>query len=56
MHIGIAHYVKMEHVPLDVPNGGQWCEYDDINDHDVVMSEYHGSAWLWMGVPYPMVA
>jgi hypothetical protein len=24
---------------LDVPNGGQQCKYDDINDHDVVMSE-----------------
>jgi len=29
----------MERVPLDVPNGGRQCEYDDINVHDVVMSE-----------------
>jgi hypothetical protein len=29
----------MELVPLDVPNGGRRCEYDDINVHDVVMSE-----------------
>jgi len=29
----------MELVPLDVPNGGWQCEYDDINVHDVVMSE-----------------
>ena len=33
----------MERVPLDVPNGGQQCKYDDINVHDVVMSEI---AWL----------
>jgi hypothetical protein len=24
---------------LDVPNGGRQCEYNNINDHDVVMSE-----------------
>jgi hypothetical protein len=29
----------MEQVPLDVPNGGRRCEYNDINDHDVDMSE-----------------
>jgi len=29
----------MKIVPLDVPNGGQQCEYDDINVHDAVMSE-----------------
>ncbi len=29
----------MEHVPLDVPNGGQRCEYYDINAHVVVMLE-----------------
>jgi hypothetical protein len=29
----------MERVPLDVPYGGRQCEYDDINVHDVVMSE-----------------
>jgi len=29
----------MELVPLDVPNGGRQCEYDDINVHDVIMSE-----------------
>jgi hypothetical protein len=29
----------MERVPLDVPNGGQQCKYDDINVHDVVMSK-----------------
>jgi hypothetical protein len=28
---------------LDVPNGGRQCEYDDINVHDVVMSE---KPWL----------
>ena len=22
-----------------MPNGGRWCEYNDINVHDVVMSE-----------------
>jgi hypothetical protein len=39
MHSGVAHDVYMERVPLDVPNGGQQCKYDDINVHDVVMSE-----------------
>ena len=34
----------MERVPLDVPNGGGQCEYNDINDHDVVMLEI---PWLW---------
>jgi hypothetical protein len=34
----------MERVPLDVPNGGRLCEYNDINDHDVVMSEI---PWLY---------
>jgi hypothetical protein len=29
----------MERVPLDVPNGGQRFEYDNINVHDVVMLE-----------------
>ena len=29
----------MECMPLDVPNGGGQCEYDDINVHDVVMLE-----------------
>ncbi len=29
----------MERVPLDVPYGGQRCEYDDINVYDVVMLE-----------------
>ena len=31
----------VERVPMDVPNGGRRCEYNDINDHDhdVVMSE-----------------
>jgi hypothetical protein len=29
----------MERVPLDMQNGGRRCEYNDINDHDVVMSE-----------------
>ena len=29
----------MELVPLDMRNGGRWCEYNDINDHDFVMSE-----------------
>ncbi len=24
---------------MDVPNGGQQCKYDDVNVHDVVMSE-----------------
>ena len=38
-HSGVAHDIWMERVPLDVPYGGQWCEYDDINVHDVVMSE-----------------
>jgi hypothetical protein len=34
----------MERVPLDVPNGGRRSEYNDINDHDVIMSEI---PWLW---------
>ena len=38
-HIGVAHDVYMERVPLDMRNGGRRCEYNDINDHDVVMSE-----------------
>ena len=38
-HSGVAHDVYMEHVPLDVPNGGQRCEYYDINAHVVVMLE-----------------
>ncbi len=37
----------MERVFLDVPNGGQQCKYDDINVHDVVMSEI---PWLYMVV------
>ena len=37
-HSGVAHDVYLG-VPLDVPNGGWQCEYKDINDHDVVMSE-----------------
>jgi hypothetical protein len=28
----------MEGMPLDVPNGGWWFEYDDINVHDVIPS------------------
>ena len=38
-HSGVAHDVYMEQVPLDMRNGGRWCEYNDINDHDFVMSE-----------------
>ncbi len=38
-HSGITHDVYIERVPLDMRNEGQWCEYNDINDHDVVMSE-----------------
>jgi hypothetical protein len=26
-------------LPLDAPNGGRQCGYNDTNDHDVVMSE-----------------
>jgi hypothetical protein len=29
----------MERVPLDVPNGGRQCKFEDINVHDVFMSE-----------------
>jgi hypothetical protein len=38
MHSGVDHDVWMERVPLDVLNGGQQCEYDDINVRDVIMS------------------
>jgi hypothetical protein len=37
-HSGVAHDVYMEQVPLDMQNRGQQCEYNDINDNDVVMS------------------
>jgi hypothetical protein len=37
----------MERVPLDGPNGGRQCEYDDINVSDVVMLEI---PWLVSGV------
>ena len=29
----------MERMPLDGPNRGHWCEYNDTNVYDVVMSE-----------------
>ncbi len=41
----------MEWVLLDVPNGGQQCKYQDINVHDVVMSELpwlHGCGWKYL--------
>ncbi len=37
----------MELMQLDVPKGGRQCEYDDINVHDVVMSEI---PWLCAAV------
>ncbi len=37
--IDVNHDVWMERMPLDGPNGGHWCEYNDINVYDVVMSE-----------------
>jgi hypothetical protein len=38
-HSGVAHDAYMERLPLDMQNEGRRCEYNDINDHDVVMSE-----------------
>jgi hypothetical protein len=35
----VSPMMYMERVPLDKRNGGRRCEYNDINDHDVVMSE-----------------
>jgi hypothetical protein len=42
-HIRVANDVLMEHVPLDVPNGGRWCDYNGINVHGVIM---FGIPWL----------
>ena len=45
----------MERVPLDGPNGGQQCEYNNINVNDVVMSEFHCLSAVWLEVPYSTV-
>ena len=42
---------------MDVPKGGQRCEYNDINVHDVVMLEMTWLRRLQIEVPYyPTVA